>query len=169
MAARCKTACRERGSSVLDKLATFVATSGYVGFVPVAPGTFGSAAGLALYIAVRLVDNVLAEAMTLVAAFALGTWSAHRVERIMGKDPGAVVIDEVLGMLVTLAFLNVTIAGAAAGFFLFRLLDVWKPFPAARLEHLHGGPGIMLDDAMAGLYSNLVLRALIAVWPGVFA
>jgi phosphatidylglycerophosphatase A len=87
----------------------------------------------------------------------------------MGKDPGAVVIDEVLGMLVTLAFLDVTIAGALAGFIVFRLLDVWKPFPAARLEHLHGGPGIMLDDAMAGVYANLILRVLMVAWPGVFA
>ena len=105
----------------------------------------------------------------LVAALLVGTWSAHRVERQLGKDPGAVVIDEVLGMLVTLGFLDVTVTGALVGFFVFRLLDVWKPFPAGRLEHLHGGPGIMLDDAMAGIYGNLLLRGLNAVWPGVFA
>jgi phosphatidylglycerophosphatase A len=154
---------------VLDKLATFVATSAYLGFVPIAPGTFGSAAGLAIYAIVRSADGIVAEAAVLVVAFIAGTWSAHRVERAMGKDPGAVVIDEVLGMLVTLAFLDVTIAGALAGFIVFRLLDVWKPFPAARLEHLHGGPGIMLDDAMAGVYANLILRVLMVAWPGVFA
>ena len=154
---------------MLDKLATFVATSAYVGFVPTAPGTFGSAAGLAIYALVRTSDSALAEAIVLIAVLLLGTWSAHRVERELGKDPGAVVIDEVLGMLVTLAFLDVTVAGAVVGFVAFRLLDVWKPFPAARLEHVHGGPGIMLDDAMAGIYSNLLLRGLIAVWPGVFA
>ena len=102
-------------------------------------------------------------------ALAAGLWSAGVVERLLGKDPGPVVIDEVLGMLVTLAFLDVNPIGAVVGFFLFRVLDVVKPFPAGRLEHLHGGAGIMLDDAMAGVYGNLVMRALIALLPGVLA
>ena len=154
---------------MLDKLAKFIATAGYVGFVPIAPGTFGSAVGLAIYAIVRASGSTTVEAGVLVATLLVGIWSADRVEREMGKDPGAVIIDEVLGMLVTLAFLNVTITGALAGFFIFRALDVLKPFPAGRLEHLHGGPGIMLDDAMAGIYSNLIVRALIALIPGVFA
>ena len=70
---------------------------------------------------------------------------------------------------VTLAFLEVNIVGAAAGFFLFRLFDVIKPFPAGRLEHLPGGYGIMLDDAMAGVYAHLVMRALVYGSPGTFA
>jgi phosphatidylglycerophosphatase A len=151
---------------VLDRFATLVATAGYVGFVPIAPGTFGSLVGLLLYVLVRRADSLVVEAVVLLVALAAGIWSAGRVERVMGKDPGAVVIDEVVGMLLTVAFLNVTAAGAMVGFFLFRWLDVWKPYPAGRLEHLHGGSGIMLDDVMAGLYSNLALRGLTVLFPG---
>lgn len=151
---------------MLDRFATLVATAGYVGFVPIAPGTFGSLVGLLLYVLVRRADSLVVEAVVLLVALAAGIWSAGRVERVMGKDPGAVVIDEVVGMLLTVAFLNVTAAGAMVGFFLFRWLDVWKPYPAGRLEHLHGGSGIMLDDVMAGLYSNLALRGLTVLFPG---
>ena len=153
----------------MTRFATFIATSGYVGYIPIAPGTCGSAVGLAVYAAVRLTNSVVIEGVVLLLALVVGIWAADIVERDLGKDPSAVVIDEVLGMLVTLAFLDVSIGGAAAGFFLFRLLDVIKPYPAGRLEHLHGGPGIMLDDAMAGVYSNLALRLLIAVFPGSLA
>jgi phosphatidylglycerophosphatase A len=154
---------------VLGRVATFVATAAYVGFVPIAPGTFGSAVGLAIYAAVRSTGGPALEAVVIACAFIAGVWSAGHVEREMGKDPGAVVIDEVLGMLATVAFLDVTMLGAVIGFFVFRALDVIKPFPAGRLEHLHGGPGVMLDDLMAGVYSNLVLRALIWAFPGVLA
>jgi phosphatidylglycerophosphatase A len=154
---------------VLGKLATFVATAGYVGFVPVAPGTFGSAVGLLVYAAVRATGSWAAEAAAIAAALIVGIWSAEHVERQLGKDPGPVVIDEVLGMLVTVAFLDVNVMGAVVGFFVFRVLDVIKPPPAARLENLHGGPGIMLDDLMAGLYGHVAMRALILLVPGVFA
>jgi phosphatidylglycerophosphatase A len=146
-----------------------VATAAYVGFMPVAPGTFGSAIGLAIYALVRSGHSQFLEVVVLAGALVAGIWSAGHVEREMGKDPRAVVIDEVLGMLATLAFLNVTILGAVVGFIIFRVLDVLKPFPAGRLEHLHGGPGIMLDDAMAGVYSNLALRALMLAFPGALA
>jgi phosphatidylglycerophosphatase A len=154
---------------VLAKIATFVATAGYVGYVPIAPGTFGSAVGLVVYAGVRASNSWIVEAVVLGMALVAGIWAADRVERDLGKDPSAVVIDEVLGMLVTIAFLDVTVTGAIVGFFLFRVLDVIKPPPAARLEHLHGGPGIMFDDLMAGLYGHVAMRALIALFPGVFA
>jgi phosphatidylglycerophosphatase A len=83
-----------------------------------------------------------------------------------GKDPGPVVIDEVLGILITLAFLDVNVAGAIAGFVLFRVFDVVKPFPAARLEPLPGGFGIMMDDAMAAVYAHLAMRVLVGALPG---
>lgn len=153
----------------MNAFATFVATAAYVGFAPVAPGTFGSMAGLLVYGAVRLSGGPMAESVAMAVALVAGLWSAGVVERLLGKDPGPVVIDEVLGMLVTLAFLDVNPIGAVVGFFLFRVLDVVKPFPAGRLEHLHGGAGIMLDDAMAGVYGNLIMRALIALLPGVLA
>ena len=152
----------------MNRVALLLATAGYVGFFPIAPGTAGSAAGLVVYAAIRASHNPALEIAALVAILAVGIWSAGVVERTLGKDPGPVVIDEVLGMLVTLAFLNAGIAGVLVGFFVFRVFDVLKPFPAGRLEHLHGGSGIMLDDVMAGIYANLVLRLLIFVAPGIF-
>ena len=151
------------------RIATFIATAAYVGFVPIAPGTFGSAVGLLIYAATSSAGTAMAEAAVLMAVLIAGVWSADRVERELGKDPGAVVVDEVAGMLVTIAFLDVSVTGAIVAFLIFRVLDVIKPYPAGRLEHLHGGPGIMLDDVMAGVYGNLAMRALIALFPGVFA
>jgi phosphatidylglycerophosphatase A len=154
---------------VRARVAAVVATAGYVGFVPIAPGTFGSAVGLVVYAAVSATQSWVVEAVVLAVVVAVGIWSADRMERELGKDPGAVVIDEVAGMLVTLAFIDVSVAGAVVGFLIFRLLDVVKPPPARRLEDLHGGPGIMFDDVMAGIYSNLALRGLLAFFPEALA
>jgi phosphatidylglycerophosphatase A len=102
-----------------------------------------------------------------VALFAAGVWAGTTAERYFGGiDPGPIVIDEVVGMLITLAFVPVGLAGALAGFFLFRLFDVIKPFPADRLEKLHGGLGVMADDAMAAVYANASLRILLWLVPG---
>ena len=146
-------------------MARFVATAGYVGYAPVAPGTFGSMAGLFVYALLRWSGTHTAEFIAIAVMLAAGIWAASVMERELGKDPGPVVIDEVVGMLLTLVTLDVTPIGAVVGFFIFRALDIVKPFPAGRLERLHGGPGIMLDDVMAGVYGNLVMRGLIAVIP----
>jgi phosphatidylglycerophosphatase A len=153
----------------MNRVALFIATAGFVGFVPVAPGTAGSAVGLFIYVVLRAFDSSVGEGLAIVLSLVVGIWSADVVERQLGKDPGPVVIDEVLGMLVTLAFLNVTAVGAIVGFILFRVYDVVKPYPAARLENLHGGPGIMLDDLVAGIYGHLTMRLLIMLLPGVLA
>ena len=147
----------------MNSFAVFVASFGYVGFFPFAPGTAGSLAGLALFAFIRWIGVPAIELGAIVAVFAIGIWAASGTEVALGrKDPGVVVIDEVLGMLITLALLPVSIPGVALGFLLFRVLDVVKPYPAAQLEHLHGGLGIMADDAVAGLYSHLLLR--LCVW-----
>jgi phosphatidylglycerophosphatase A len=132
-----------------------------VGYAPVAPGTFGSAAGLLIW---WLLPSSLAVQLTAVlATFAIGVWSAGVAEECCNRvDPGHVVIDEVMGMLVTLLLNPVGWAGALGGFLLFRIADVIKPYPARRFERLHGGLGIMADDAMAGVYANLALR--LCIW-----
>jgi phosphatidylglycerophosphatase A len=151
----------------LTRLAVFIATVGYVGYFPLAPGTVGSAAGLVFYALVWWADSVLLEVGLIVGLFAVGMWAGTTAERYFGGiDPGPIVLDEVVGMLITLAFIPVGPSGALAGFFLFRLFDVIKPFPAARLEKLHGGLGVMADDAMAAVYANLSLRGLMWVAPG---
>jgi phosphatidylglycerophosphatase A len=151
----------------VTRVALFVATVAYCGFAPVAPGTFGAAAGLLVYLLVWWTRSPLVEIALIAVTFAAGIWSATLAERHLGgTDPGPVVIDEVLGMLVTLAFIPVGWSGALAGFVLFRALDVVKPYPANRFERLHGGLGIMADDAMAGVYANVCLRLLIWLLPG---
>ena len=147
----------------MNQLALLVASFGYVGFFPFAPGTAGSLAALALFAVVRWVGVPAFEVGVILAILVLGIWAANGAERALGrKDPGQVVIDEVLGMLITLALLPVSLTGVFVGFLLFRLFDVVKPYPAGRLEHLPGGYGIMLDDAMAGVYSYIVLR--VCMW-----
>src|SRR4051812_29381526 len=133
-----------------------------VGYVPFAPGTFGSAVGLLLWW--LLPSSALAQGVAIVATFAIGSWSGTVAERYFGKtDPRQVVIDEVMGMLVTLFLIPVGWRGAAVGFLLFRLFDVNKPWPSNRLEQLHGGIGVMADDGMAAIYANVALRIILAV------
>jgi phosphatidylglycerophosphatase A len=150
----------------VTRLAVFVATVAYCGYFPIAPGTAGSAAGLVVYLLVWWTKSPLVEAALIALVFAAGAWAGTQAERYFGGiDPGPVVIDEVLGMLITLAFIPVGWSGALAGFFLFRVFDVVKPYPANRLERLHGGLGVMADDAMAAVYANISLRLLIWLLP----
>src|SRR5688572_4322173 len=150
----------------MQRLGLFVATCGYIGYAPIAPGTFGSAAGLALFYAVRASGSTAVELITIVALFAIGIWSGTVAEHHFGGiDPGPIVLDEVVGMLITLALLPVNGTGAFVGFLVFRVLDVVKPWPSARFEKLPGGLGVMADDGMAAIYGNLVMRGLIAIAP----
>jgi phosphatidylglycerophosphatase A len=152
------------------RLALLVCTFGGVGYSPVAPGTAGSAAGLVVYAAFRLARlGPAAEAMAILAIIAAGIWSGTHAERHFGTtDPGPGVIDEVAGMLVTLYLLPATWTLAIVGFFVFRVLDVIKPFPAQRLEALHGGLGMMADDLMVAVYGNLMLHLAVALAPKLF-
>ncbi len=154
----------------MSRLAVLICTFGGIGYSPVAPGTAGSLAGLVLYGVFRWAGVTAPIEGAVIVAFVLaGAWSGTIAERHFGTtDPSAGVIDEVAGMLVTLYLLPVSWPLAVAGFLLFRLLDVIKPFPARRFEALHGGWGMMADDLMAAVYANLILRALIAVAPRVF-
>lgn len=150
----------------MTRLAVFIATVGYCGYFPFAPGTVGSAAGLVFYALVWWSGSTLVEVAMILALFGAGVWAGTTAERYFGGvDPGPIVVDEVVGMLITLAFIPVGWSGAIAGFFLFRIFDVIKPFPARRLEALHGGLGVMADDAMAAVYANVSLRLLMWVFP----
>jgi phosphatidylglycerophosphatase A len=150
----------------MRRLALLLATCGYIGYVPIAPGTFGSAAGLAVFTLVRTSGSSLVELGTVVMLFAVGVWSATEAEHHFGGiDPAPIVIDEVVGMLITLALLPVNVTGAIAGFFVFRALDVIKPWPSGRFERLPGGLGVMADDGMAALYGNGIMRLLMAFAP----
>ena len=150
----------------MRRLALLIATCGYVGFVPVAPGTAGSAAGVVLFYLARALDAAWAEPALILAVVAAGVWAASSAEQQLGRtDPGPVVVDEVAGMLITLAWVPVTPLGALMAFLIFRVLDVVKPWPARQFERLHGGLGIMADDVMAGVYGQLLMRVLVLIAP----
>jgi phosphatidylglycerophosphatase A len=139
-------------------VALALATSAGIGYIPFAPGTFGSLAGLLLWWLLPASWGV--QLLVIAGLFVLGSWSAGVAEQhFSSTDPGPVVIDEVMGMLVTLFLNPVGWIGAAIGFLLFRASDIVKPYPANRLERLHGGVGVMADDLMAAIYANLALRA----------
>lgn len=142
----------------MDKLAIAVATGGYLGRIPFAPGTFGSLPGLLLYYAMSKMPGPFA-VLLLVAVVSVAVWSSDRAELIMDqKDPGSVVIDEIAGMGVVFAGLPFSLPLAAAGFILFRCIDIIKPFPIRWLEgRLSGGIGVVADDLAAGVICRIIL------------
>jgi phosphatidylglycerophosphatase A len=151
-----------------------VATAGGAGYAPVAPGTFGSAAGVLLYLLLADLGAFLFGVTLLGLAF-LGIWASDEAERAFErKDDGRIVIDEVVGQLLTLAPLVALAPPPAlrsppwlfAGFLLFRLLDIWKPGPVAWAERsFAGGAGVMMDDVFAGLLGCLLLSVAV-LWVG---
>lgn len=176
-----------RRRTAADYAALALATCG-VGLIPVAPGTWGSGLGVLLYLALgraaeRLFDYEVwrglnlapqtfpllldtALLLTILAVSVAGTWAATRAERLLGrKDPGAVVVDEVAGQLITFLFVPWRSGtwAVVAGFAAFRLFDIWKPYPVRRLEGLGGGLGIMADDMLAGFYAATLMSLLVSV------
>lgn len=152
-------------SRAIDAAAKLVATGLGSGYSPVAPGTAGSLVGLLLFLplAGRAFWIQLA---AVVAVTILGVLAGGRLATTLGlKDPGVVVVDEVAGQWITFLALPMTPVIAVAGFLLFRVMDIFKPWPARALERLPGGLGIMADDVAAGIYAHLLLRLGLAVWP----
>jgi phosphatidylglycerophosphatase A len=150
----------------MTRLAVLLATAGGAGYAPVAPGTVGSAVGAIAYLLTKdwpvSWQLLAAGAVTLV-----GIWAATEAARHFGRhDPGQVVIDEVAGQWLTLLLTGVGSLGAAIGFFIFRALDVTKPWPARRLESLPAGLGIMADDVVVALYGNILLQIGVRVFSG---
>jgi phosphatidylglycerophosphatase A len=139
----------------------FLATGCYVGRIPVAPGTFGSL--LALIPCFFLSGLPLTVTFGIILVFiGLAVWVATGAEEILkAQDPGCIVIDEVAGMMVTLAGLPFDVLTVVSGFIVFRILDIIKPFPIRTAErHFSGGTGVVLDDVIAGIMANVLLRAM---------
>jgi len=137
----------------------FLATGGYVGYAPFASGTFGSLVGLPLVYVLSKTNGAVAFLSVIVLVLG-AVWVAHQAEKALKvKDPGCIVIDEIVGMCVTMLFIPLTFSTGAAGFFLFRLFDVIKPPLVRQMEQkLHGGWGVVMDDVAAGIMANIVLR-----------
>ena len=140
-----------------DLLVKGVATVFGIGYLPVAPGTWATVVGVAM--AYYLGDNLPAYTILLLVLLALGILASGVVEKLLNqKDPGIVVIDEVVGVMIALWGLPLMWSVMICGFFLFRAFDMFKIYPINKLEAQPGGWGIMLDDCMAGVYTNIILR-----------
>ena len=128
------------------------------GKAPVAPGTFGTLAAIPIYLLV--VQFSLTIYLTLTFFFLLlGIWASGKYSEHLGvHDHGSIVWDEVVGFLITMAFVPLDWLWVMLGFILFRLFDIWKPWPIRLLDkHVHGGFGIMIDDVLAGIYAAVIL------------
>jgi phosphatidylglycerophosphatase A len=171
----------KRGKSLkvesgVDFIAVFIATGLGAGFIPFGPGTWGSIVGL--LIAYGLIASFGSDALLLqniliaagLVSAALGVWASDRSEKIFErKDASQIVIDEVFGQIISFVFIAPYLAGLGArwrwwmiaGFALFRAFDIFKPYPINRLQGLPGGLGVMMDDALAGVYAAVVLSLLL--------
>ena len=149
-------------SPTVSPLTKIFASALYSGYAPVASGTIGSLVGLVLYSIPTFESNYIFFPACILVFF-LGGFAAGKMELIYGHDPSSVTIDEVLGMWVSLLFLPKSLLIAAGAFLIFRLLDVMKPWPARMFDRKHGGWNIMLDDVVAGVYTNLVLQLAVRI------
>jgi len=134
----------------------------FTGYSPVASGTAGSLIGLLIYY-IPGFEKLYVILPTIVVCFVLGLFASTKMEVVYGNDPPEVVIDEIVGMWISLLFLPKTILFAVTSFFIFRLMDIAKPFPARKFNEMHGGFGVMMDDAVAGIYANLVLELVLFI------
>jgi len=189
---------KRKPNGLTDHLALAIATVG-VGYLPLAPGTWGSAVGVAIYIAVfKLIVGVASHysmfstpvlpfvaeytttalpmqvtggiyagvAIAMILLCLVGIWASHRSIPLLGnEDPSEAVIDEVMGQLITFLFIPFTLSWPLliAGFLLFRLFDIWKPYPIDDLQILPGGLGICADDIVAGVYAGGCLAVIYAI------
>lgn len=151
--------------TVLRKLAHFLAFGFGAGKAPVAPGTFGTLVGIAAYLLLQPL-SAASYAVTVLALFALGVWLCQVTERDLGvHDHPGIVWDEIVGYLITMFMAPAGWIWIVAGFVLFRLFDIWKPFPIRQIERrIRGGFGNMLDDALAGLYSLAAMHVLFRLY-----
>lgn len=146
-----------------DRAAHVLASGFGAGHAPIVPGTAGSAVGALLFVPLAACAPAWQLAAAVLVFFA-GVAASARVARRSGQeDPSVVVVDEIVGQWLTYTALPFTLTSAVAGFVLFRIMDVVKPWPARQFESFPGGWGIMADDVMAGLYAHLALRLVLLV------
>ena len=165
MAADTTTSRAPDARFLLSHPAHFIALGFGAGLAPAAPGTFGTLAGLALYWLLALAAPPLVIAFLAIPAFFLGVWACERTGRDLGvQDHGAMVWDEIVAFLPLAALASSSLVLQAAAFVLFRLFDVWKPYPIRLVEkNVKGGMGVMVDDLMAGAYAYVAFVLFIVV------
>lgn len=135
-----------------------ISTFFYIGYLPFIPGTYGSLAGVFLFWLIK--GNPAFCVFLFLLVTIAGFLASGKAEKAFNKkDCRYIVVDEVSGMLLSFTFIPLELEWIIAGFFIFRLLDTLKPFPSGRLQHLRGSAGVMVDDLVAGLYTNIILQA----------
>lgn len=176
---------KQQNKSFMDYVSLGISTVG-VGYIPIAPGTWGSAVGVLIYLIFREVETItsfnyiqnilqtnviytwtyLINALLLFLLCSAGIWAATRATILFKvKDPQQVVIDEVMGQLITFLFVPFAISWwfVLSGFLLFRLFDIWKPYPINLLQDLPSGLGVCVDDILAGVYAGICLLLLYSI------
>jgi len=144
----------ESRPNLLDKA---ISTGLGSGFSPIAPGTAGSLIGAAVYL-IPGFEKYYVIVPAIILFFFWGSRAAGKMERAYGHDPSRVVIDEIVGMWISLLLLPRTLVVTALSFVVFRVLDIVKPFPANYFDRKSGGTSIMLDDVVCGIYTNVLMQ-----------
>jgi len=144
-----------------DFLVKATSTVFFIGYLPLVPGTFGSIFGVGLFYLLKGATSVT-YFLFIFGIITLGLITCGRTERLLKeKDPGCIVIDEVAGILIALSFMPYDFKIILLSFLIFRILDTLKPFPAGRLQHWRGSVGVLADDLIAGIYTNIVLQIIL--------
>lgn len=144
-----------------DFLVKAISTVFFIGYLPLIPGTFGSLAGIVFFYLLKGA-TVVNYFLFISGIIVLGLITSGWTEKLLNKkDPGCIVIDEVAGMLIALSFIAYDFKLIFLAFLIFRILDTLKPFPAGRLQHWRGSAGVLADDLIAGIYTNIVLQVII--------
>jgi phosphatidylglycerophosphatase A len=149
-----------KGEGKTNHFILFFATGFGAGYSPIAPGTAGTLVAIPIYYFLSFIPFPLYE-LTIITFFFLSSWISEKAERHWGKrDHPRIVIDEMMGFLITMLWLPKTTLLIILGFFLFRFFDIVKPPPIRLLERVKGGYGVVLDDVLAGVYSNIILHLI---------
>ncbi|MDZ7371569.1 MAG: phosphatidylglycerophosphatase A [candidate division KSB1 bacterium] len=154
---------QESSSKTAERLAVIIGTTFGSGYSPAAPGTAGAAVVIVALWFLPL-PSIVISVHLIVLFFFIGVWAATLCENRWGADPGRVNWDEAVGMMISIIALPKTAVIYGGAFLLFRLFDVVKPFPVNRAERFPGGWGIMIDDVIAGFYTNIVLQLFIRLF-----
>lgn len=150
-----------KSENIGDFFVKAVSTVFFIGYLPLAPGTFGSLAGVGLFYLLRGA-TAITYFLFILGIIVLGLIAGGRMEKLLNKkDPGCIVIDEVAGMLIALSFIPYDFKVVFLAFLVFRILDTLKPYPAGKLQYLPGAAGILTDDLIAGLYTNIVVLIIL--------
>jgi phosphatidylglycerophosphatase A len=145
----------------------FLGSGFYTGYIPLASGTFGSLAALIIYWLIPGFEQPLVIIPSILVFIFLGINIGNKFEKIYGVDPPQCTIDEIVGMWISLLFLPKTLLISALAFFVWRIMDIIKPYPARKLEELHGGVGVMMDDIAASIYSLVFVHIILLIFESI--